>query len=221
MTEKLIFTPTATRHGRRASLIGIVLISGSQFCGSFAMLNYTADIFAKTGLTMSSNVAAIVMGVVQLLGAYVAILLVDRAGRKFLLAASALGSALGLIQMGVFMHFQDAGYDLHAYGLIPMFGFALLVFAANYGLMTLPFLVISELMPERVRSIGTSLCMTLLYTLGFVLLKGFPMLVQVAGMPGAMFVFAACSLVSAVFVIGWLPETCGKSFEAIRRMMEN
>lgn len=196
-----------------------MLIFGSQFCGCFAMLNYTADIFAQSGSTMSSNVAAILMGVVQLLGAYVSTVLVDRAGRKFLLAASSVGSALGLIAMATFMRFQTV-YDLQAYAWIPMVGFGVLVFAANWGLMTLPFLVISELMPDQVRSIGTSFCMTLLYVLGFVLLKGFPLLVQLLDMSGALYVFAACSLTVAAFVIGWLPETCGKSFEAIQRMME-
>lgn len=71
-----------TRHGRRAAQIGIVLILASQFCGSFVMLNYTAEIFNQAGATMSSNVAAIVMGAIQLVGTYISTVLVDRAGRK-------------------------------------------------------------------------------------------------------------------------------------------
>lgn len=48
------------------------------------MLSYTADIFAKSGSDMSSNMAAIIIGLIQLIGAYMSTVLVDRAGRKVL-----------------------------------------------------------------------------------------------------------------------------------------
>lgn len=44
--------------------------------------SYTANIFAEAGSTMSPNMSAIVVGVIQLFGSYAATNLVDRAGRK-------------------------------------------------------------------------------------------------------------------------------------------
>lgn len=122
--------------------------------------------------------------------------------------------------MGTFMRCQEYGYDVSAFAWLPMAGFGMMVFLANWGLMPLPFLVVSEVMPDRVRTTGTSLCMTLLYTIGFVLLKGFPLMVELLGMPGCLFVFAASSMAAAAFVWLRVPETCGKSFEAIQRIME-
>lgn len=46
------------------------------------MLNYTADIFAESGSQMSPNMAAIIVGIIQMIGSYVSLALVDRAGRK-------------------------------------------------------------------------------------------------------------------------------------------
>lgn len=68
--------------GRKAFIIGIVLSLVNQLCGCFAILNYTANIFEESGSNLSPNTSAIVVGVIQLLGSYVATILVDRAGRK-------------------------------------------------------------------------------------------------------------------------------------------
>lgn len=68
--------------GRRAMTIGIVLGLLSRFSGCMALLTYTANIFEEAGTNLSPNMATIVVGVIQLIGSYVATLLVDRAGRK-------------------------------------------------------------------------------------------------------------------------------------------
>lgn len=65
--------------------IAFALIVLCQFCGCFTMLNYTSVIFAESGSDMSANTAAIIIGVIQLIGAYISTVLVDRAGRKVIL----------------------------------------------------------------------------------------------------------------------------------------
>lgn len=71
-----------SRPGKKAMIIGIVLVSLNQFSGCFAMLNYSATIFKEAESTLSPNVAAIVISVIQLFGACAALFLVDKAGRK-------------------------------------------------------------------------------------------------------------------------------------------
>lgn len=67
---------------RKAMLIGIVLVALNQFSGCVAMLNYTATIFQEAGSNLSPNISAICVGAIELVGSYVAMNLVDRAGRK-------------------------------------------------------------------------------------------------------------------------------------------
>lgn len=69
-------------EAKKALSIGIVLAIMNQFCGVFALLNYTSKIFEASGSSISPNESAIFVGVVQLIGSYVPIALVDRAGRK-------------------------------------------------------------------------------------------------------------------------------------------
>lgn len=68
--------------GAKAMTIGIVLMILNQFCGCFAMLNYTSIIFKEAGSEMPANEAAIVVGVIQLVGACFPVFLVERIGRK-------------------------------------------------------------------------------------------------------------------------------------------
>lgn len=74
-------------------------------------------------------------------------------------------------------------------------------------------------MPERLRTIGLSLSLTLIYALGFILLLGFPQVVAAVGMAGGSYMFASCTIAATVFVLVAVPETRGLSFEAIRLMM--
>lgn len=80
--NSLKWSDLVTGSGGKAMTIGIILAALNQFCGCFAMLNYTANIFEEAGSTMSPNVAAILVGIIQLFGSYAATFLVDRTGRK-------------------------------------------------------------------------------------------------------------------------------------------
>lgn len=62
--------------------IGLVLTAVNQLCGGFAMINYTASIYAESGSNLSPTMSAIVTSCIQVLGVYCSTLLVDRAGRK-------------------------------------------------------------------------------------------------------------------------------------------
>lgn len=79
---KLSINDFKSREAKKSMLIAFVLVALNQLCGCFAMLNYTATIFAEAGSDLTPNMSAIVVGVIQLLGSCISLILVDRAGRK-------------------------------------------------------------------------------------------------------------------------------------------
>lgn len=93
-----------TGAGRKAMTIGIVLAGVNQLCGCFAMLQYTASIFEEAGSNMSPNMSAIVVGVIQLLGSYVATNLVDRTGRK--------------VNVFLLLFFKTINLNINLFGLV-------------------------------------------------------------------------------------------------------
>lgn len=115
------------------------------------MLNYTATIFRDSGSSISPDFSAIIVGIIQLLGTYVATFLVDRLGRKILLTLSAIGSSLCLACLGAYSYANAMGLDVKPYSWISIASFSGMMFLASNGLIPLMFVVISEVMPEKVK----------------------------------------------------------------------
>ncbi|XP_031623073.1 facilitated trehalose transporter Tret1-like [Contarinia nasturtii] len=205
--------------GRKAMIIGIVLAVLNQLCGCFAMLQYTANIFEEAGSTMVPNMSAIVVAVIQLIGSYVATILVDRAGRKFLFIVSSIGIATGLITLGIYMMLKTWGYDVEIVNWIPLFSFSFAIFVANFAVLTLPFLVISEIMPEKLKDLGTSFCMVILSCFAFMVVKCLPFFIKTFEFHGTMFLFAGVCLSSVIFIICYMPETKSKSYDEIQKSL--
>lgn len=80
--NSLKWSDLTTKEAKKSLLIGLVLAVLNQFCGCFALINYTAKIFEESGSSTSPNESAIFIGLIQLIGSYVPIVLADRAGRK-------------------------------------------------------------------------------------------------------------------------------------------
>lgn len=114
------------------------------------MLNYTATIFRESGSTISPQFSAIIVGLIQLLGTYVATFLVDRLGRKILLITSAIGSSLCLACLGSYSYANAIGIDVKPYSWISIVSFSGMMFLAACGLIPLMFVCIAEVMPEKV-----------------------------------------------------------------------
>lgn len=114
------------------------------------MLNYTALIFRESGSTISPNFSAIIVGIIQLLGTYVATFSVDRCGRKVLLITSSIGSAVCLCGLGAYSYLNSIGIDVKPYSWVSIASFSGMMFLAAVGLIPLMPVVVSEIMPEKV-----------------------------------------------------------------------
>lgn len=82
---------------------------------------------------------------------------------QFLLAFSNIGTALGLIVMGVYMMLRSWGVNVETYNWIPVAALSFVIFVASLGILTLPFTVMAEIMPEKIKDASLSFCMSLLW----------------------------------------------------------
>lgn len=135
----------------KAILIGFSLTGVNLFSGTFAMINYTANIFKASGSTLDPNISSIIIAVIQVLGVYGSTLLVDRIGRKTLLIFSTSGAFVGLTSLGIYSYLNDSGYDLTTYNWIPLISFSTFVFISCFGILPLPFIVLTEILPTEVK----------------------------------------------------------------------
>ena len=96
-------------------------------------MSYASMIFDEAGSSMSPNMSAIIAGSIQVVAVYCSTVLVDRAGRKFLMVSSAFGCALGLALFGAYDFSKHLGVNISGYGWIPLATFSFVIFASNLG----------------------------------------------------------------------------------------
>ncbi|CAD7088662.1 unnamed protein product [Hermetia illucens] len=95
----------------RALLVSLGVLFLNQACGMFALLNYTVNLFKRSGSSMDPNTCTIIVGAIQLVGALLASKYVDKLGRRILLITSCLGVALGSFALASFS-FLSSTMDL-------------------------------------------------------------------------------------------------------------
>jgi MFS family permease len=168
---KLSLSDFKSIHAAKAIVYGIFLMILNQFCGIFAMLNFTATIFEESGSTLSPNISSILVGAIQIIGAVMCTFLVEKAGRKSLLLISAFGMSIGLAVLGFFVLATARSYDLSSFSFVPLTAFSFTVFVGNLGVLTLPFLYVSEVVPMKIKDYTMALCLTFIYIFATVVIQ--------------------------------------------------
>ncbi len=207
------------RPGLRGVLIlGIALAVLQQVTGINVFLYYAPDIFrsvAGTG-TDIALLQTVVVGAVNLLFTVIAILTVDRIGRRPLMIAGAAGMGISLIAIGAASSAQAVGGWL----LLFVLGY-IASFALSVGPVT--WVILSEIFPTKLRGRALGIATFFLWTANFIVSQTFPMLDENRwlverfhhGFP--FFVYAAFCVVLVWVVMRFVPETKGRSLEQIER----
>lgn len=168
---KFSFKELSARQPRTVLMYGAVVMALNQFCGCFPMMNYTAKIFSKSGSNLPPNVSSIVTGVLQIIGAVCCTFLVEKAGRKILFSISAFGIAFGLGVMSLYTFLDLKGFDLSSFSWIPLVSFSFVMCIYNFGVNTLPFLYISEIVQTKFKSFTMIFCLALLFLFATIVIQ--------------------------------------------------
>lgn len=174
------------------------------------MINYASKIFQDSGTNLDPHIASIIIATLQIVGTYVATLIVDRVGRKVLILISTISVSFGMFALGLFSYLDKTGVDVTDFRSLPVISLSFVVFMGCIGIATLPFVVLTELLPTKIRSIGSAICLVTLSIISFAVLKFFPILNEMIEFYGCMWLFALVCFLGSVFLFFLLPETKGK-----------
>jgi sugar porter (SP) family MFS transporter len=190
-------------------LIGLTLAALQQLSGINAVFSYAPSVLAKTGLSTSSSIlAAVVLAGVNVAATLVALLLVDRVGRRPLLVVSLAGMALAL---GLFsITFTAAGGS--GVSLVCLIGF---VVAFELGMGPIFWLLIAEIFRPDARAAGVGACTALNWLANFAVGLSFPSFAAWLGQGNVFWIFAAACALGLVFVHRFVPETKARTFPEI------
>ena len=198
---------------RRPLIIAVLLMAFSQFSGINAIMYYSTKIFTTAGVGIADSfTASTIIGLVNLVFTFVAIALVDKAGRRPLLL---FGLVIQVLALGAVGFMFNSG--VQGAGLLV----AIVVFIGAFAMALgpIPWILCSEIFPTRVRGRAMSLATFVIWTSCYIVAQTFPMLNDSPKIGPAVtfWVYAGCSLLGLLFVIGMVPETKGRSLEEIEK----
>ncbi len=208
--EKAVASGFWTWRLRVPILLAILVAFFNQLSGINAVLYFAPRIFEMTGLGHEAALLQSVgIGITNLAFTFVGLWLIDRLGRRTLLYVGSVGyiASLGLTAWAFFTQH---------YAIVPVCIFAFIA-AHAIGQGTVIWVLISEIFPNRHRAEGQALGSFTHWVFAALLTTFFPKMVT-AFAPGYVFLFFCGMMVlQLVWVQLMVPETKGRSLEAIQR----
>lgn len=197
---------------RRALYAGMSLMLFQQITGQPSVLYYATDIFQKAGFasTAEATEADVVLGLFKLLMTGVAVLTVDKLGRRPLLLTGVTAMTASLLALGAL---SSATGTSSAYGSAA----CLLLYVGAYQISFGPisWLLVGEVFPADVRSAAVGAATLINFGSNFLVSLLLPSMEESLGQDGTYFFFAALGAVAVTSIALTAPETKGKSLEQI------
>ena len=194
----------------KAVLIGSAIAILGQFMGVNAVLYYGPKIFQDAGLSGEGSMfSTVLVGVVNMLTTVIALLIIDKVGRKQLVWWGVGGMIFCLVCIGTWF----------AVGTMPTWFlltfFLLYVFCTAISISAVVFVLLSEMYPNRVRGLAMSVAGLALWVGTYLIGQLTPWMLENLTPAGTFFLFAFCCLPYLFIMWKYVPETTGKTLEEI------
>jgi sugar porter (SP) family MFS transporter len=197
---------------RRAIFVAIVLAILQQITGINAILYYAPRIFERAGFERISAIGqSTIVGFVNMLFTVVAILLVDKVGRKPLLLIAAAGMGVSQLLLGAAFKVEN----LAGSAILLLILLYIAFFAMAMG--PIVWVVLSEIFPTRMRGSAMAIATVALWIADFAVTLSFPVIADRLNETTAFWFYALMCAVDFLFMLFLLPETKGKSLEEIEK----
>ncbi len=194
---------------RTVLLVGILLAVLQQWSGINILFNYAEEVFRAAGLGANQILLDIVVtGAINLIFTLVAMAVVDRIGRRPLMLFGCIGIGVSHLLAGLAYHTGQKGAPVLVLTLCAIACYAM-------TLAPLTWVLIAEIFPNRLRSLGVSAAVCALWISSFALTYSFPFINRSLGSAGSFFTYGAICLAGAVFVFFLVPETKGRTLEEL------
>ena len=205
-------------YGALLVFIGIMLSVFQQVTGINVILYYAPEIFKKMGSsTNASLLQTIIVGAVNLAFTVIAILTVDKFGRKALMLIGYSGMCVGITGVGITAFLNQPGL-----GMLFMMLLYIACFALAAGPVT--WVLLSEIFPNKIRDSVMSIAVAAQWISNLAISWTFPILLGNVflsnkfhgGFP--FWIYGSMCVLTVLFIWKFVPETKGKTLEAMEAL---
>ncbi|OAV68254.1 D-xylose transporter [Bacteroidales bacterium Barb6] len=193
-------------YGKKVIVVGILLSAFQQFVGINVALYYAPRIFESMGAAKdASMLQTIVMGLVNVIFTVVAIMKVDKWGRKPLLIAGSVGMAVGMFAISGLSYFNIIGISTLVF---------IIIYTASFMMSWGPicWVLIAEIFPNKIRGQAVAIAVAAQWAANYFISSSYPAMMEFSGAMTYGF-YGLMAVLSALFVWKMIPETKGKTLE--------
>jgi MFS transporter, SP family, xylose:H+ symportor len=209
--KKQSYSAVFEKGVRPAVLVGITLAVFQQLCGINVVFNYTSTIFESVGASLNQQLfETVAIGIVNLLFTLLAMWQVDKLGRRPLMLIGSLGLSVIYIVLALLLQSQAAASIVSVFVLL-----AIAMYATSLAPVT--WVLISEIFPNNIRGLASSVAIVSLWAAYFVLVFTFPVLAEKLGTYGPFYLYAGICLLGFLFVKSRVKETKGQTLEELEQ----
>ncbi len=194
--------------------IALLIAVFNQLTGINSIFQYAPIVLQKAGFGSGSMemLGTIGLGVVNFITTILSLCLIDYVGRRFLLRLGTGGIIVSAVFLALIPHF---GLTSSQASMVSLIALLVYVFSFAVGPGVVVWLVISELLPTKVRGKGVALCLFVNSLASTILATVFLHILKLIGMSGAYWLFAGLTVPYFLIATYMLPETKRKSLESI------
>lgn len=213
-----------TKTGRVRSIlwVGIGLAVFQQLVGINVVFYYGAILWQAVGFSESDALLInVISGALSIGAVVVAILLVDRVGRKPLLWIGSVGMAASLIVVALV--FSTASTDAQGslalsdgMGVLALLAANVYVMFFNGSWGPVMWVMLGEMFPNQIRGSGLAVAGLSQWAANFVITMTFPIMLTSIGLAGAYSIYALFAVLSVFFVLRFVHETKGLELEQMQ-----
>ncbi len=208
---RLLFTPGIFK----ALVIGVAIAILGQFMGVNAVLYYGPKIFEDSGLSGGDSLFYQVMiGLVNTLTTVLALVIIDKVGRKQLVYWGVSGMIVSLLLIAFYFTF---GVEMGISSLFLLTFFLAYIFSCAISICAVVWVILSEMYPVKVRGIAMSIAGLSLWIGTYLIGQLTPWLLETLTPAGTFLLFAAMCVPYMLIMWRLVPETTGKSLEEIEK----
>lgn len=208
---------------KRSSLMPFAIMLSffffQQFSGIFVIIYNAVEIMKKSGVQVDPYLGAVLIGVAR----FIASLLTAGVSRKFGRRLPSMISGIGMtVFMGILALYlfigAHKGTAIRDNGVVPVISMIMYIFTSTLGYLVIPFAMVSEVYPSKVKDILSGVTVALGYVFSAITVKIYPDMLRLMNMHGVFLFYAIISLLGTIFIMLFLPETKGKTLREIEDM---
>lgn len=210
-------------------LILLIIFVFQQLSCAYVIIFYAVDLFREIGghfdkKWLDEYVALVLLGSIRFIMSIISSVISKRIGRRVMFFISGIGMCLTSLGAGLFLYVNVISPDVFAklrikidtsdnsLALYCVLGY---VCFSSLGYLVIPWTLIGELLPVKVRGKLGGLMVSIAYCLMFATVKIFPFVLDMIKIQSLFYIMSLLNFCGVIFIFFFLPETLGKSFKDI------